>query len=48
MSQKYYCSDCKLAVIVTTEGDVIRACNCTGAIVAEASSTLQGNATLNA
>lgn len=38
----YVCSKCGLSVIVTREGDVIRACTCNAPVVANLSSKLAG------
>lgn len=38
----YRCASCGLAVIVTRDGKVIRACTCGGAIVAEMRVEMRG------
>lgn len=43
----YYCSQCKLAVIVLPGYDPIKACTCDAAITAELSAGLNGSGTLN-
>lgn len=42
----YYCSECKLAVIVI-EGELIKACRCEAAVVAEMAATIEAKATVN-
>lgn len=43
----YYCSQCKLAVIVLPGYEPIKACTCNAAIVAEITAGLKGSGTLN-
>ena len=43
----YYCSQCKLAVIVLQGQEPIKACTCNVAIIAELSAGLKGSGALN-
>lgn len=43
----YYCSQCKLAVIVLQGHEPIKACTCNAAIIAEINAGLKGSGSLN-
>lgn len=44
---QYYCSECKLAVIVLPGHEPIKACTCNAPITAELSAGLKGTGSLN-
>lgn len=44
---KYYCSQCKLAVIVLPEHPPIKACKCEAAIIADMQATVYSHSRLN-
>jgi len=43
----YYCSECKLAVIVLPDTEPIKACKCNAAITAEMVATVYSHSKLN-